>query len=110
MSVPVARQSKQATVFPPGEGVRHAGGVSWAPTAATNPRGAARSAARSSRPAAVWALMALLLLQGISGIAGGVALVAAPDGRIMQMPVSYLDGSPFSDYLIPGLILSLIHI
>jgi hypothetical protein len=46
------------------------------------------SAARSSRPAAVWALMALLLLQGISGIAGGVSLVAAPDGRIMQMPVS----------------------
>jgi len=35
------------------------------------------SAARSSRPAAVWALMALLLLQGISGIAGGVSLVAA---------------------------------
>ena len=66
------------------------------------------SAARSSRPAAVWALMALLLLQGISGIAGGVALVAAPDGRIMQMPVSYLDGSPFSDYLIPGLILLLV--
>jgi len=65
------------------------------------------SAARSSRPAAVWALMALLLLQGISGVAGGVSLVAAPDGRIMQMPVSYLDGSPFSDYLIPGLILLL---
>jgi hypothetical protein len=46
------------------------------------------SAARSSRPAAVWALMALLLLQGISGIAGGVSLVVVPDGRIMQMPVS----------------------
>ena len=47
------------------------------------------SAARSSRP-------------------GGVSLVAAPDGRIMQMPVSYLDGSPLSDYLIPGLILLLV--
>ena len=47
------------------------------------------SAARSSRP-------------------GCVSLVAAPDGRIMQMPVSYLDGSPFSDYLIPGLIILLV--
>jgi hypothetical protein len=66
------------------------------------------SAARSGRPAAVLALMALLLLQGISGVAGGVSLVTAPDGRIMQMPVSNLDGSPFSDYLIPGAILLLV--
>jgi len=66
------------------------------------------SAVPSSRPAAVWALMALLLLQGICGIAGGVALVAAPDGRIMKMPVAQLDGSPFSSYLIPGLILLIV--
>lgn len=26
----------------------------------------------------------------------------------MQMPVSYLDGSPFSDYLVPGLILLIV--
>jgi len=71
MSVPVARQSKQATVFPPGEGVRHVGGVSWAPTAATNPRGAVMSAARSSRPAAVWALTA-------DALAGALRLMKHP--------------------------------
>lgn len=37
-----------------------------------------------------------------------VALAAAPDGRIVQMPVSYLDGSPFSDYLISELILLIV--
>lgn len=56
----------------------------------------------------VWALMALLLIQGLGGLAGGASLVAGPHGEIMKMPVSYLDGSPFSDYTIPGLALGLI--
>ncbi len=47
----------------------------------------------------------LLVLLGFMAIAGGVALVVAPDGSVMKMPLSMLDGSPFSDFLIPGLIL-----
>jgi hypothetical protein len=60
------------------------------------------------RPAALWFLLVLMLVQGLGGLAGGLSLVLRPDGSIMQMPVSYLDGSPFSDFLIPGLILLLV--
>ena len=60
------------------------------------------------RSPAVWTLMALLLVQGVCGLAGGAALVAGPHGEVMHMPVSYLKGSPFSDYTVPGLALGLI--
>jgi hypothetical protein len=60
------------------------------------------------RPAGVWMLLVLLVIQGVGGLAGGLALAIKPDGSVMQMPVSYLDGSPFSDFLVPGLILLLV--
>ena len=60
------------------------------------------------RPAAAWILLILLLVQGLGGVGGGLSLVLKPDGSVMGMPVSHLDGSPFSDYLIPGLILLLV--
>ena len=63
---------------------------------------------RPRRPAAAWILLILLLVQGLGGIGGGLSLVLKPDGSVMGMPVSHLDGSPFSDYLIPGLILLLV--
>ncbi len=47
----------------------------------------------------------LLVTLGLMAIAGGAALVSRPDGSVMQMPLSLLAGSPFSDFLIPGLIL-----
>ena len=51
------------------------------------------------------ALAAALLFQGLSGLVGGIGLVADPSGALFQFPASWLDGSPFRDYLIPGLIL-----
>ena len=60
------------------------------------------------RPATVWILLVLLVIQGLGGLAGGLALTLKPDGSIVQMPLSYLDGSPFPDFLIPGLILFLV--
>lgn len=57
------------------------------------------------RTIAAWALLALLLLQGLGGTAGGLSLSLRPNGSIMRMPVSYLEGSPFADYLVPGLVL-----
>jgi hypothetical protein len=62
----------------------------------------------SRRPAGVWILLVLLVIQGLGGLAGGLALTLKPDGSIMKMPLSYLDGSPFSDFLIPGLVLLLV--
>jgi hypothetical protein len=49
--------------------------------------------------------VSLLILLGIGALGGGVSLVAKPDGSIMSMPLSLLAGSPFPDFLIPGLIL-----
>ena len=46
-----------------------------------------------------------LIILGLGALAGGIALVSAPDGSNMQFDVGLLAGSPFSDYLIPGLIL-----
>ena len=60
------------------------------------------------RPAGVWILLVMLVVQGLGGLAGGLSLTLRPDGSIMKMPLSYLDGSPFSDYLIPGLVLFLV--
>jgi hypothetical protein len=45
------------------------------------------------------------MLLGVMAIAGGAALVSKPDGSVMQLPLSMLDGSPFGDFLVPGLIL-----
>ena len=60
---------------------------------------------RPRRGRAAWIAISGLLLLGIGALAGGIALVAKPDGSIMRMPLAYLENSPFSDYLIPGLIL-----
>jgi hypothetical protein len=49
-----------------------------------------------------------LVLLGIGALAGGVALVARPDGSVMHFDVQLLAGSPFRDYLIPGLILGIL--
>ena len=46
-----------------------------------------------------------LILLGIGAIAGGAALVAAPDGSVMHFDPAILGGSPFRDFLVPGLIL-----
>jgi hypothetical protein len=46
-----------------------------------------------------------LVLLGIGALAGGLALATAPDGSNMGFDVALLAGTPFSDYLVPGLIL-----
>jgi membrane protease YdiL (CAAX protease family) len=54
-----------------------------------------------------WQRIILLIVLGyeaLGGLSGGSFLVAAPDGRLMNMPVEILHGF-FPDFLIPGLIL-----
>ena len=53
----------------------------------------------------VWVLLVLLVLQGIGGIFGGFMLTTDPTGESLQVPPGMLEGSPFEDYLIPGIIL-----
>jgi len=75
---------------------------------ANKPRQAERAGlkkqAKNKRPGSVPALLILTAIQAIGAIAGGVGLVRDPINNI-GMPLSMLDGSPFKDYLIPGLIL-----
>jgi hypothetical protein len=47
----------------------------------------------------------MLVWLGIGALAGGIALVARADGSVMQFDPVILAGSPFSDFLVPGLIL-----
>jgi hypothetical protein len=51
------------------------------------------------------ALTAPILLQGISGLVGGCALMADPSGALIGLPLVWLQGTPFSDYFVPGIIL-----
>ena len=59
----------------------------------------------SRRPAALIALIVVQLFQAVGALGGGAALMASPKGGIIKMPLSNLDGSPFKDFLIPGIIL-----
>jgi hypothetical protein len=46
-----------------------------------------------------------MAFQAISGLAGGALLVLDASGNLLGLPVSVLEGSPFKDFLAPGLIL-----
>jgi hypothetical protein len=66
----------------------------------TNPRNMGRQP--------TWQRITLLIVLGYEGagaLIGGILLVAAPDGRLMDMPVDIMHGV-FGDFLIPGLILT----
>ena len=45
------------------------------------------------------------LALGLSAMIGGGMLILDPSGERLSIPLSYLDGSPFSNYLVPGIIL-----
>jgi hypothetical protein len=49
--------------------------------------------------------IALLIFNCLSALWGGIGLIYDPSGEFMQMPLSFLQHSPFSNYLIPGIIL-----
>jgi hypothetical protein len=57
------------------------------------------------RPPLATALIVVLIFLGVSGLVGGLAFIAAPDGSIIHAPKSWLEDIPFSNFLIPGLLL-----
>lgn len=67
-----------------------------------------QSSKNSIRPLALYLLIALLTLLGVTAGYGGFNLVADPSGARLQMPLAFLERSPFHDYLIPGIILLLV--
>ena len=49
-------------------------------------------------------LLCVLAYEGLGAMLGGILLIAAPDGQLMDMPVHIMNGV-FQDFLIPGYIL-----
>jgi len=47
----------------------------------------------------------LQLFISIGAVAGGIALMSAPDGSALGLPPELLEQIPFRDYFIPGLVL-----
>ncbi|MGE0353406.1 MAG: hypothetical protein AB7I33_04160 [Gemmatimonadales bacterium] len=59
----------------------------------------------SKAPPAFLLLMLLVLVQGLSALHGGGSLILDPSGARLQMSLRLLEGTPFPDYLVPGLVL-----
>ena len=55
------------------------------------------------------ALGILQLFIGIGAVGGGLGLVLEPSGTNLGMPLETLNYSPFSDFLIPGIVLLIIN-
>lgn len=57
-------------------------------------------------------LLISTIVVGVTAVAGGAALIVgsvSPSlATVLSPPVEYLEGSPFSSYLIPGIILGLV--
>jgi hypothetical protein len=64
--------------------------------------------AKMRKPTTI-ALGILLLFVGIGGLIGGVPLVLDPSGRSMGLDLQVLAESPFSTYLVPGLVVLIIN-
>jgi hypothetical protein len=47
----------------------------------------------------------LLLFLAVFAFLGGGAFIHDPSGAILQIPLSFLDHSPFSSFLLPGILL-----
>jgi hypothetical protein len=60
---------------------------------------------RVNRPVSAWFLIVLQFFIGAAALISGPMLFLSPDGRLMQMSTAFLQGSPFKDYFIPGIVL-----
>lgn len=47
----------------------------------------------------------LLLFNAISALAGGWSMMSDPSGETLDMPLRFLEHSPFENFLVPGIIL-----
>jgi hypothetical protein len=58
-----------------------------------------------TRPPAVWLLINLHLFLALGALPCGALFLLAPDGRLIGTPLSNLQHTPFSDFLVPGALL-----
>jgi hypothetical protein len=78
----------------------------------SDPRTAQHHDTTDPRQFARVSLLVLQALVAVTAIAGGAALTLAalnPDlATVLSPPMEYLEGSPFSSYLLPGLLLAIV--
>lgn len=60
------------------------------------------------KPAVFYILLFFMVFLAVSGLAGGISLTADPTGGLLKMPLSFLEGTPFKNYLLPGLFLLIV--
>lgn len=56
--------------------------------------------------ALIVALVGLCWFTGLTAVAGGTGLMLSPEGSEWLPPLSLLEGTPFSSYFVPGLLLA----
>lgn len=61
------------------------------------------------RPIAFYPLCLIHLFLAVGALYGGGSLILSPDGSMLGMPAGSLSGSPFPNFLIPGIILFLFN-
>src|SRR6266542_1617354 len=52
-------------------------------------------------------LFILIAFVAVTATVSGILLMANPDGRTFNMPLTLLNGTPFKSFLIPGMILTI---
>ncbi len=57
------------------------------------------------RSLSIWVLITLQFLLGLGAAICGALLIIAPDGHLMQMPVTMLSHTPFATFRLPGILL-----
>lgn len=68
-------------------------------------RSAPQQSTRDRLPGIARLAVVLEIFLGIGALFGGGAFILGPDGHLLGMPTTLLSGSPFSSYLVPGIIL-----
>jgi hypothetical protein len=53
-------------------------------------------------------LFMLICLIALTAIFSGLMMVSSPDGKTMSLPLALLNGTPFKNFFIPGLLLATI--
>lgn len=64
-----------------------------------------RQTASAARPTTVRLYVLGAIALGVTALVGGGNLLLDPTGASMDLPLAWLAGTPFSDYLVPGLVL-----
>ncbi len=53
-------------------------------------------------------LFTLLSFVALTATVSGLLIISQPDGSVLHLPLSLLKGTPFDNYLVPGIILAAI--